>query len=76
MPLFPDDELSYLAGFSSLKSKAFIPIMLLGHIGGCLGLAYIGSGINLKDPLFIIGSLIVLTLGILFVIFYSKVKKI
>ena len=27
LPLFPDDELSYLAGFSSIKAKVFLPIV-------------------------------------------------
>jgi len=75
LPVFPDDELSYLAGFSSLKSKIFIPITLLGHIGGSLSLAYIGSGVSLKDPMFIIVSLMTLIPGILFIVFYKKLKK-
>ena len=75
LPLFPDDELSYLAGFSSMKAKAFIPIMILGHIGGSLGLAYVGSGLSYKEPLFIILSLVTLIAGILFAIYYKKLNK-
>ena len=75
LPLFPDDEISYLAGFSSIKSKAFIPIMLLGHVGGSLGLAYIGSGISTKDPLFYLISGATLILGILFVVLYKRLYK-
>jgi len=74
LPLFPDDELSYLAGFSSIKSKIFIPIMALGHIGGSLGLAYIGSGLSSKDPLFIIWSILTLIAGFLFLKYYKKIK--
>lgn len=74
-PLFPDDELSYLAGFSSMKSKTFIPIMLLGHLGGSLGLAYLGSGLSYNDPLFIFISIINLIAGIFFVIHYKKYKN-
>ncbi|MCD4666933.1 TVP38/TMEM64 family protein [archaeon] len=76
LPLFPDDEISYLAGFSSLKSKFFIPIAILGHISGSLSLAYIGNGIqSIKEPMFIFISLITLIGGILFVIFYKKLNK-
>lgn len=74
LPLFPDDELSYLAGFSSIKSKIFIPLMALGHIGGSLGLAYIGSGLSYKDPLFIIWSILTLVAGFLFLKYYKKIK--
>ncbi len=73
LPLFPDDELSYLAGISSMKSKIYIPIMLMGHIGGSLSLAYIGNGISIKDPLFIFLSLITLIGGILFIIYYKRI---
>ncbi len=72
LPLFPDDELSYLAGFSSMRARVFIPIMLLGHIGGSLGLAFLGSGLSYSNPLFIIFSVITLIAGILFVIFYKR----
>ena len=75
LPLFPDDELSYLAGFSSIKSKVFIPIMMLGHISGSLSLSYVGSGISIKDPLFILLSLLTLISGILFIVFYKKLNK-
>lgn len=52
LPLFPDDELSYLAGLSKMKFRMFFLANFFGHIGGSLGLAYLGSGINTKDPLF------------------------
>lgn len=75
LPLFPDDELSYLAGFSSINSKLFIPLMLLGHIGGSLGLAFLGSGLSYKDPLFILFSILTLLAGILFVLLYKKSRE-
>ena len=75
LPFFPDDELSYLAGFSSMRAGLFIPIMMLGHIGGSLGLAYVGSGVSYNDPLFIIISLVTLVAGILFFLFYRKHRK-
>ena len=75
LPIFPDDEISYLAGFSSMKARVFIPIILLGHIGGSLGLAFLGSGLSYSSPLFIIFSLITLIAGVLFVIFYKRHVK-
>lgn len=75
LPIFPDDELSYLAGFSSIKAKVFIPIMMLGHIGGSLGLAVLGSGLSYKHPIFIIGSIITIIAGILFFLFYRKLYR-
>ncbi len=76
LPLFPDDELSYLAGFSKIKSKIFLPIMLIGHISGSLGLSYIGNGIvSIKEPLFIIFSIITLFCGIMFILFLGKLKN-
>lgn len=76
LPLFPDDELSYLAGFSAISPKVFLPLMAIGHISGSLSLAYIGSGIkSVKEPLFIILSLITLIGGIWFIWHFNKVKK-
>ena len=58
-----------------MRAKTFIPLMMIGHIGGSLALAYVGSGISLKDPLFIIGSLITLIGGVLFVILYKRIYR-
>lgn len=52
LPLFPDDEMSYLAGLSKMKFGMFFLANFFGHIGGSLGLAYLGSGLNANDPLF------------------------
>jgi uncharacterized membrane protein YdjX (TVP38/TMEM64 family) len=52
LPLFPDDEISYVVGISKMKLKPFLLANLFGHLGGALSLAYIGSGINTKDPYF------------------------
>lgn len=75
LPLFPDDELSYLAGFSSMSAKIFLPLMVIWHISWSLSLAYIGNGIqSVKEPMFIILSLITLIGWIWFVWYYKKVK--
>lgn len=76
LPLFPDDELSYLAGFSAISPRIFLPLMAIGHICGSLSLAYIGNGIqSFKEPMFIILSLITLVGGIWFVWHYKKTVK-
>lgn len=76
LPIFPDDELSYLAGLSTMRPKVFLPLMAIGHISGSLSLAYIGNGIqSFKEPLFIILSLVTLIGGILFVLYYKKITS-
>lgn len=76
LPLFPDDEISYLSGLSKISAKLFIPLIIIGHISGSLSLAYIGNGVkSITDPLFIILSLITLIGGILFIYFYNKISK-
>jgi len=73
LPVFPDDELSYLAGLSAMKPKIFLPLMAIGHVSGSLALAYVGNGIqSVKEPMFIILSLITLIGGIWFVLHYRK----
>lgn len=52
LPLFPDDELSYLAGLSKMPFFHFLLANVFGQIGGSLGLAYLGAGIDTKDPVF------------------------
>ncbi len=75
-PFFPDDELSYLSGVSSLKSKIFVPLIILGHISGSLYLAYVGNGISsITAPTFLIISGASLIPGILFAILYRRKKK-
>ncbi len=73
LPVFPDDELSYLAGLSKMDTKKFIAANLLGHVGGSLGLAYLGAGINTKDPLFWL--LFIATFVIFFVFWWLTRKK-
>lgn len=52
LPLFPDDEISYLVGVAALPFRYYLPVLALGHIGGSIGLAYIGAGIDTRDSLF------------------------
>lgn len=68
-----NDTLSYLAGISSMKLRAFVPLILLAHIIPTLTLSYIGSGISLTDPLFI--GLVFVILLIALIYFYLKRKK-
>lgn len=75
LPLFPDDEISYLAGFSAIKPRIFLPLMAIGHVSGSLSLSYLGNGIkSIKEPMFIFLSLITLIGGILLVWHYRKIK--
>lgn len=75
LPLFPDDEISYLAGFSAIRPRVFLPLMAIGHVSGSLSLAYLGNGIqSMKEPMFIFLSLITLVGGIWFVWHYRKIK--
>jgi len=60
LPLFPDDEISYLSGLSKMKTKWFVLANVFGHVGGSLSLAYLGSGISSKDPLFWILNIVTL----------------
>ena len=76
LPFFPDDELSYLAGFSAISPKIFLPLMVVGHICGSLALAYLGNGIqSIKEPAFLFLSLITLIGGLWFVWYYKKIKN-
>lgn len=52
LPLFPDDEVSYLVGLSSMRFRWFLLANILGQVGGSLSLAYLGAGIDTKDPVF------------------------
>jgi uncharacterized membrane protein YdjX (TVP38/TMEM64 family) len=54
LPLFPDDEISYIAGTSKIKLAPFLIANLLGQTGGALALAYLGNGIELKTITFVI----------------------
>jgi uncharacterized membrane protein YdjX (TVP38/TMEM64 family) len=52
LPLFPDDEITYLVGISKIRKRYFLPSMILGHFIGSFALAYVGSGTSLNDPVF------------------------
>ncbi|MBT4604510.1 TVP38/TMEM64 family protein [archaeon] len=76
LPFFPDDEISYFAGFSKINPKTFLTLITIGHVSGSLSLAYVGNGIkSVKEPLFIILSLITLIGGIWFIQHYKKIKN-
>jgi uncharacterized membrane protein YdjX (TVP38/TMEM64 family) len=74
LPLFPDDELSYLAGFSSMKTRIFLIAMMLGHIGGAASLAFLGSGLSYTEPAFIIMAILTLASGVIALVFWKKIK--
>ena len=72
LPLFPDDEISYLVGLSKMKFRMFLLANVFGHIGGSISLAYLGSGLNTKDPILWIISGVTL---VGFVLIWWLIKK-
>jgi len=60
LPLFPDDEISYLAGLSKMRFRWFLLANLFGHVGGSLSLAYLGNGVDTKDALFWVLTIVTL----------------
>lgn len=67
LPFFPDDEISYIVGLSKMSFRTFLLANIFGHIGGSMALAYVGSGIDIKSPLFY--SILILTLIAYFMFF-------
>jgi len=66
-----NDTLSYMAGVSTMKTRTFLILTFLAHIIPAMTLAYIGSGVSLKDPLFFILTSIILLIAL----FYFIIKK-
>lgn len=67
-----NDTLSYLAGISTMKIKTFLTLILLAHVIPALALAYIGSGISLRDPFFIILATIIMLLALTYFVLEKK----
>lgn len=66
LPLFPDDEISYITGTSKMQLGMFMVANVLGQIGGSLALAYIGAGIQLTT---VTSGIVFLITGVLSVVF-------
>lgn len=75
LPLFPDDEISYVAGASKMKTGSFMTANILGQIGGSLALAYIGAGVELQTMTFAIVFLITGALSLLFTWMWWRQNK-
>jgi len=45
LPFFPDDELSYIAGFSKMSWRRFMIANVFGQVGGSVSLAFAGAGV-------------------------------
>ncbi|MBI4122651.1 MAG: TVP38/TMEM64 family protein [Parcubacteria group bacterium] len=75
MPLFPDDELSYIAGLSDMKRKHFQIAALIGHIGGSFGSALLGAGLSARSTwmLVLYGAAFVAVFGLWF--FKKKMER-
>lgn len=67
-----NDTLSYLAGISTMKTKTFVLLVLTAHVIPALALAYIGSGISLNDPIFIILTAIIILLALAYFLLKRK----
>jgi uncharacterized membrane protein YdjX (TVP38/TMEM64 family) len=70
LPLFPDDEISYIVGLTKMKFWTFFMCNVLGHLGGAFSLAYLGSGkVSSSDPLFwiLLVSTVIGAIGMLFI---------
>jgi len=66
LPLFPDDEMSYIAGTSKIAFGPFMIANLFGQIGGSLALAYLGAGVQLNTITFVFVFLITVILSAVF----------
>lgn len=71
LPVFPDDEISYITGVSKMRTKVFLIAAIFGHLGGAFGLSFIGAGIGQRNP-FVIGIFVVLGVGCFFLWFFRK----
>lgn len=60
LPLFPDDEISYIVGASKMPYRIFLIANIFGHLGGSFSLSLIGNGISTKDPWFWILTIVTL----------------
>ena len=59
-----------MVGLAAFPFRIYLPVLLLGHVGGSLGLAYIGAGIDTRDWLFwaITGSVLFLAGSLTFLV--------
>jgi uncharacterized membrane protein YdjX (TVP38/TMEM64 family) len=72
LPIFPDDEISYLVGLSNLSTKSLFVAILLGKIGGAAFGGFMGY-----DPIKgIIPMIIAHAIAIILAIIYFYRKKI
>lgn len=72
VPFFGPDELPFLAGLSSIRAVVFLPLALLAHVNKSLFLAYLGSGMSLDDPVFIVVTTVAIISGVLLLLFQFK----
>lgn len=76
LPLFPDDELSYLVGLAALDFKYYLFVLLTGHLGGSFALAYMGAGVNSKDIWFWILTALTLFFTAALIYYVKRLGKI
>jgi len=71
LPLFPDDEISYIVGISKMKKRVFLAAAIFGHIGGSFALAFVGAGWSQQNPV-ILAIFAVLTIAALLLWIFRK----
>jgi len=76
LPLFPDDEISYLVGLAALDFKYYLIVLALGHLGGSFALAYLGAGVDTKDIWFWILTSLTIIFAVALIYYVKKLGKI
>jgi uncharacterized membrane protein YdjX (TVP38/TMEM64 family) len=75
LPLFPDDEISYLAGLSRMKFKDYLIANLLGRTGGMFGMALIGATIAKPTKIGIIIIIFLILLAAALFFFRKRLER-
>ena len=75
LPLFPDDEISYLVGLAKFHFGFYFIVLFLGHLGGSFALAYAGAGIDAKDYYFWLLTVLTISLTVLLAYFVRRLGK-
>jgi len=64
VPLFSNDNLSYLVGLSTISAKRFLAVVTIAHLSTCFISVYIGSGQSLLSPIFITIVVVLIIAGL------------
>jgi len=75
LPLFPDDEISYLVGLSKMKFKDYLTANLLGRTIGMFGMALVGATIARPTKIGVIIILFLILLAAVLFFFREKLTR-